>query len=231
MSKNTKSKGQPKPQHVFRRIRDPMVSNAASSSPSPVSLVSDATGNGSLTYTLSPLGIKGLSGSVTGSVVGFDTALFYSPYFPFLYNQARNFERYRILNATLIVVGNVGSTATGRIIVDSSTDMADNTSPVTIGTSTGGIVFDLASLATRDKRIQLDVDTSWKKVSAQTFNIVNGLGTALAVSSGNDLSFTSIYISLVAATQAGSLGVFTAANFFLEYDVEFRDPISYGVNV
>jgi len=208
-----------------------MVSNATSSSPTAVALVSDASGNASLTYALSPLGIKGLSGVSSAGGVAFSSTQFYSPYFPFLYNQARNFERYRVLNATFIVVGNVGSTATGRIVIDSSTDMADNTSAVTVGTSTGGTVFDLASLATREKRVQLDVDTSWKKVSAETFNVVNNLGTALPVSTGNDLSFTSVYISLVAATQAGSLGAFTAANFFLEYDVEFRDPISFGVNV
>lgn len=208
-----------------------MVSNAATPTPSPVSLVSDTSGNASLTYALGPLGVYGLTAAVVSGAINFTNTQYFSPNFPFLYNQAKNFERYRMLNATLVVVGNVGSTATGRVIVDSSTDMADNVSPITIGTSTGGTVFDLATLSGKEKRVPLDVDSSWKKVSSQTFNVFNSSTLVVPVSSGNDLIFTNVYISLVAATQAGSLGVFTAANFFLEYDVEFRDPIAYGVNL
>jgi len=230
-SKTPQKQKASKPQHVFRRIRDPLVNDASNLSPSAVALVADGSGNANLTYALSPLGISGLTATSTSATgpINFLSTAFYAPYLPWLYNQARNFERYRVLSATLIITGNVGSSATGRMLVDSSTDIADNVTPVTVGLSTGGLVFDVASLAAKEKRFQLDVDSSWKKVSNRTYTAPS-VTLALPTSSANDLLFSNIYISVVGATASGTAGSFTVANFAMEYDVEFRDPISYGAN-
>lgn len=232
-NKNTQNSAR-KPQHLFRRIRDPLVTDASNgANPSAIALTADANGNGTATYALSPFGISGFIANATTATgpINFTSAVYYSPNLPWLFNQARNFERYRVLNATLIVIGNVGSSATGRMVVDSSTDLADNVTAVTVGLSTGGIVFDVASLAGKERRFQVDVDSSWKKCSSRTALVSNNGSLLMTTSSANDLLFTNIYFSVNGATAAGTTGTFTVANFMLEYDVEFRDPISYGANV
>lgn len=226
-----KKKG-PRVQHLFRRIRDPLVTDATNPTPDAFALVTNASGNANTSVNLSPFGVMaiGVAGG-TGTTTAFANYPYFSAVMPWLYNQARNFERYRILNATVIVIGNVGSSATGRVIVDSSTDAADNISPITVGTSTGGKVFDLASLSSKEQRFPLDVDSSWKKCSSKTAAF-SGDGTRmLLVSSINDLSFSNLYVAVVSGSANGTPGSFTALNLAIEYDVEFADPISFGVNV
>jgi len=207
-----------------------LVLNAASLTPSVYSVSTDATGAFTASLALSPLGISGVQYSVpspntagTAIVPTIVTSL--APYLPWLYNQSRGFERYRVLRAVAIFVSSVGSTSTGRVLLDSSTDFADTVSVNGISTSTGGKVFDLGSGAVKEMRFTMDVDTSWKKVSSAT-QLVSGIGTVLPVNTVNDLLFTTMFVTVSggpASTPCGSV--------FVEYDVEFRDPISFGANV
>lgn len=224
----------PRAQHLFRKIRDPVVADASSgSSPAAYAVAVNSSGdyNGNLSFC--PFGYRGLStaNAVAGQPTTFSEYVSENAHLPWLYNQARNFERYRILNATLVVVGNVGSTATGRMVLQSSTDLADILGSNTVGLSSGGKVIDLAILASKDQRFPLDVDSSWKKCSSRLY-VFNSTATgAIPVSTVNDLMFSGLNCTVVGGTSNGTSAAFTAANFFLEYDVEFRDPIAYGANL
>lgn len=223
-------------QHAFRGVRDPLVINASiGNNPSMISLTTDGSGNGQQFVSLAPFGFAGVStgNAVAGQPITFVSTSFQSPTLPWLYNQARNFERYRVTRAVLIAVGNLGSTATGRILLDSSTDASDNISAITTATSTGGKVFDVGSLANKEARLQLDVDTAWKKCSSRTFGVDTNSTTLVPLNSVNDLIFSNIYIGCtgVSATSAAPVTGTIVAQFYVEYDVEFRDPISYGVNI
>lgn len=228
---NQKRKG-PRVQHLFRRIRDPVVSDATNgATPAALTLSTDASGNANTTLVLCPFGLQAvgvLSG--TGASTTFGNFPYFPATLPWLYNQARNFERYRVLNATLILIGNVGSSATGRVVVDSSTDAADNISPITIGTSTGGKVFDLANLSNKEYRFPLDVDSAWKKCSSRLCGFSADGTKFFPLNTMNDLIFSNAYVAIVSGSTGGTPSAFAAMNFAVEYDVEFTDPVSFGVN-
>jgi hypothetical protein len=235
-NKNQKMKTGNRPQHLFKSVRDPVVVSASGGAAAGMaSMTTDSSGNAQYTTSFAPLGYNGIttSNAVAGSKTVFSSQLYQFPSLPWLYNQARNFERYRVLRAVLIAVGNLGSGATGRMLLDSSTDVADNASVISTSTSTGGKVFDVGSLANKEARFQLDVDTSWKKVSAQTYSITSDGAVCCPISTANDLSFTNVYFKCigVSASSAAPVAGTIVAEFYMEYDVEFRDPISYAVNV
>lgn len=217
---------------MFKRVKDPLVTDASNgASPTAIDLVVGSSGTGASVYALSPFGIAGVTATAAaGGAVSFSSSNFYSAYLPWLYNQARNFERYRVLSATLVIIGSVGSTATGRVVVTSSTDVVDYNSPPQVGLSTGGVVFDLSTLASKERRIPLRVDSSWKVASSRTVVVANSSSLAIPINTANDLLFTNFSVNVVGGTANGSSGSFTAANYMLEYDVEFKDPIAYGAN-
>jgi hypothetical protein len=219
--------------HVFRGIRDPVVVDAFSSTPTVSAVASDASGNGTATYVFSSYGTTGLTAfsSTSTGIITWTSVSLDKPYLSWLMNQAKGFKEYRISNAKLVFVGNVGSTATGRIAILSSPNSADIYTPLTLGNVIGGSVFDLASLASREKSIPLNIDSSWKRVSDKTMLQFAGTPATISPSATvDDLSFCSVRVQLIAATQAGTLGVFTAANMFVVYDAEFRGPISPSLN-
>lgn len=216
-----------KMQHSFRAIRDPFVADATNgANPTIQNIVSDANGSVGISYFLSPFGVTGLTvtSTASGSSASLNTTTVDTAHFPWLYNQARNFERYRVTRAVICFVGNIASTATGRIMLDSSTDAADTVLPQSLGLSTGGKVWDLAVAASKELRFNMDVDSAWKKCSSRT-NIITTNNVAIPVSTVNDLIFSSVYVTVNGASPNIILG-----NMFIEYDVEFRDPISYGAN-
>jgi len=225
MVKKNKAK---KPQHVFNNIRDVVVADASNgASPNIYQLVSDPSGNGTLGLSLSPFGyqtVTGTASSATGPL-NFASTQSIAPVLPWLYNQARNFEGYRVTNATLIIVGNVGSTATGRISVVSSRDYVDYGVNHGIALAVGGITFDISTLSTKERRFPLDVDSSWKICSSRTAAILSGGQAFVPVNSVNDLLFTNFDIDVAGASASTIL-----ATFNVEYTVEFRGPISYGAN-
>lgn len=216
---------------TFRNIRDPVVGNAASTSPTIYGMNTDGTGTFTTSLNFSPLGFSGLIFSVpspntAGTQIIPSIGTVASPYLPWLYNQSRGFERYRITRCTAIWVGNQGSNTTGRVMLDSSTDYADAATLINLATSTGGKVWDLGTAASKELRFPCDVDTSWKKVSSATALLSATSSYYTPVNSVNDLSFTTVFISVVGAPASVNAG-----SLFMEYDVEFKDPISFPSNV
>jgi len=221
-----KAKGtKPKLNHVFRNVRDPVVLDASQGLPTSFSITTNSSGSFNNNQTICPLGIVGYNilSAASGSSVTYTTSYIQGAKHPWLYNQARNFERYRITRYVLIFVGNVGSTATGSIMLDSSSDFADVITVQGFGASTGGKIFDLAQSAGKELRFNCDVDSSWKKVSSQVFSLTGN--TLVPVSTGNDLSCTNWFVTVNGAASNTLVG-----SLYAEFDVEFKDPISYGVN-
>lgn len=212
-------------QHVFRNVRDIVCDDATQNPPISTQVATDANGNWTSQIAFAPLGVSYSTFTTNGTVVSVGTGLL-SPRLPWLYNTSRNFERYRVTRAVLIFVGNVGSTSVGRLIMDSTTDYADAGTGVTIGTSAGGKVFDLASSASKELRFNMDVDTTWKKVSSYTALKPGGANTLLQINSANDLLFSVGVLGVI----GGPASVPQAGNFCIEYDVEFRDPITWTAN-
>lgn len=216
---------------IFRGVRDPLVNNSAATTPVVYSMNTDGAGAFSGSVCLSPLGISGLVFSVpnpntAGTAIVPSITTMFSPFLPWLYNQAKGFEQFRVTRATAIWVSNLGSTATGRVMLDSSTDYADAVSANGISTSTGGKVFDLASGASKEFRHQMDVDSSWKKCSSATLLVSTPSNIVTPVNSINDLSFTTIFVTITGGPNSTNCG-----SLFVDYDVEFKDPISFGANI
>lgn len=228
---NNKSKNVQTGPRVFRGIRDPLVGNAAAASPTVYGMNTNGSGVFVGVVNLSPLGVAGTqivvpTPNTAGSVIVPSVVPFTNPYLPWLFNQSRGFERYRVTRAVAIWVSNVGSTVTGRVMLDSSTDFSDAISATGISTSTGGKVFDLAGGASKEMRFQMDVDSSWKKVSSNCTTFQAGTGVSVPTNTINDLSFTTLFVTISggpASTDCGSM--------FVEYDIEFREPIAFGANI
>lgn len=213
--------------HVYRKIRDPVCQDATAATPSMIPVTTNGTGLVSFVAAFAPLGIQVPTLTVTAGSLSANNTVWDAPHCPWLNNNARNFERYRVLNATLIFVGNVGSTTIGSLTVTSTTDVSDYVRGiVTPATSTGGKTVNLASASTREQRFPLDVDSSWKKVSASTLYCTNGsVQTLYPFNSFNDLLFTAIDVYVTGGPATTNVG-----SFYLEYDVEFKDPTSFVIN-
>jgi len=222
-----KSKG-PKVQHVFRNVREASVVDASAASPGVANISTDGTGQASGYIVISPLGIGYpvfTSSSATGPIT-VARANLQSPRLPWLYNTSRNFERYRITRCVAIFVGNTSANTTGTLGVATTTDYADYINNVTLATTSGGKTFPIAQTGSKDLRIQCDIDSSWKKVSSSTYATLTGVGGSfIPTNTVNDLMVTFLSYSIVGATAGATVGQFS-----FEYDVEFRDPISYGQN-
>lgn len=205
----------------YSKIVDPICDDATANPP-----VASGYGSGSTWIALSPVGIKGTIGTAPGGggAVSWTYQVIAPPRLPWLYNTARNFEEYRVTRAVLVCKNNSGTTAAGDVILDSDSDFVDvGTGNITLGTSTGGTV---RPYSTREVRHQMDIDTTWKKVSG--FTAYNSGTVTYPVNSVNDLIFTTGYYALVGTT-ASQLAT-TACNLFVEYDVQFRHPCAFTSN-
>lgn len=184
-----------------------------SQSPATVATVAGAA-LGSM--VLAPVGLDGLNNG-TGAIETIE-----KPHLPWLWKTAPNFMEYRVTRASLVVVGLQGSTATGQMTVVSSTDFAD-IGPTNLGTNAvGGTGFALADLANKNKVVPLRCDTSWKKVSSLTAMVLGNVRVSL--SSCDDLLFTT-FSYVIAGAPSGDV-----VTFYIDYDVEFRGPISAADN-
>jgi hypothetical protein len=220
--------------HVYRRVRDPVLVDATSSTTQPYYIVSTASGGGTTYLPLAPLGVAGMSW-VAGAASSAATATIVEPpRLPWLLQTSRTFQEYRVLNATLVFVSSLGSIASGSVTLNSSTDYADDratsTSPTVIA-STGGKTFSLASLANKEGRVPMAIDSSWKKVTNVTLYLPLGGSGLVASSTVNDLSFGQVSASLAGASASGTpaSGV-QCGMLYIEYDVEFRKPTSSFTN-
>ncbi len=204
-----------------RGVTDPVASDASASSAATI-LSTDSSGNGTIGFVLAPKGVVGVNAAGTAS------ATIAAPHMPWLYNTSKNFLEYRVTRATLVVVGNVGSTVSGTVAVMSTTDMIDIISTPVPGMGdliVGGTSFALADLAMNNKRIPLRVDAMWKKVTSVTSQII--ASNIITNASIDDICFSG-YIVRVAGGPVSSGGVLTT---YVEYDVEFRGVASTTFNV
>jgi len=212
--------------HVYRRIRDALVSNAAIGGSA-----IDATTNGAGVYNtnliFSALGIYGSRLETTGEAepVGFSQVLYSAPHLPWLYHTAQNFQEYRILSATFIVKPILGSNTTGVVALLSDSDAMDvANNSLDLGTMSGGTAGPLKS---NEIRHVCRVDSSWKKSSSNLFQTVDGTTAAvlLPFNTVNDMCFTSVFVNVTSAAVSS-----VVLRMFMEYDVEFRRPMSLLLN-
>jgi len=200
----------------YSRVTDPIVNSVYSNPLVMSSVTTNASGDASTHISLSPQGVTAWN-TTTSAKVQVE-----SPQLPWLYNASRNFARYRILRANVILVSNVGTTSPGNISIKSTSDYSD--AGVEIAqTLTGGNEFSLASIASRNKSVALQVDTAWKKVTSETTRL---LSTGLvSLNTVNDLAFSNISLRV-----AGGPVSTIVANMYIEYDVEFANPVAVAYN-
>lgn len=213
--------------YTHLRVRDVLVVDATSNAPTAINLATDSSGSVAIQNALAPLGINGLAilSAASGSPVSFSQSTVATPALPWLYNTARSYERYRVVSATLVFISNVSATTAGRVMLDSSTDYSDTLTPPYFGTSAGGKVYSLASAANKELRLNMDVDSSWKKVSKIT-NTAYASGVTAPISTMNELLFTNYIVAVQGAPVNTNVGTLS-----IEYDVEFRDPIAFAANI
>jgi len=227
-------------QHVFRGIREVVCVDAISSAA--LSIVQlPGTTSATAFVTFSPLGLSTSAMTVSGSnvvVSGTQTNLV-APSMRWLYNTSQNFGKYRVTRATVSFVGNVGTTTTGQLVVTGFKDVFDATTTPQVAYATGpnARVFDLASSGSKELKIPIPVDSSWKKVSK--ILSVNGTVTpflgfsnqVVSVNTVNDLAFGAMTAQLVGAPSNSGSSNIVVGTFFIDYDVEFGEPESSFLNL
>lgn len=223
--------------HRFTNLREVLLTPGPGKNPSqsPLVLTAAADGTATLSQILTPVGltsstlgpnqayVSGTYGNVTG------------PALRGLYNKAIDFGMYRVSRARLIFVGGVGSTATGQITLAGYSDPYD-VAIVTAQVFVSGPntkTFDLASSSSKELSVPIPVDSSWKKVSSILTVPGNGYPFKAADSSSiaviatvADLSFGAVSISATGTDASKQLGT-----VHIEYDVEFKDPIDFALNL
>lgn len=221
--------------HRYNQCRDAIMVGGTGSTPGSTALVvsSNASGNTSGSFPLSPLGLTGVR-VVSGSLTVGGTGNICAPLLRGLYNKAIDFQMYRILRAKLVFVGAIGSTASGSLTLCAYSDPLDTsvgTTPSTIsGPSTR--VFDLANASSREISIPIPFDSSWKKVG----HILSTVGvsvpffgtsdTLVSVNSVQDLCFSGVSYYITGAPVSLALG-----SLYVDYDVEFKGVIDSSVNI
>jgi len=212
MANKSKKQNKKTIQHVYRGVKDNLVVDARATSLSAAVPGANAT----VTYCLSPLGIGGQK-TADGTV-----SLVETPHLPWLYQTARNFELYRVTSARACFVANSSTTATGNFSVVSSPDYSDGAASSFATNPTG---YPMSGLANKDVKVPLRVDTSWKKVSYVTMQLYGAGTNALnyAINTVNDLSVGCFTVSMNSTTTVGLI--------YIEYDVEFKNPINNLLNI
>lgn len=188
----------------------------------------DSNGAGSVQHLLNPLGLNASS---------FVSAAYQAPtqvdpqHLRWLGSQADGFANYRVTRAKLVFVSNVGSTVSGKVILSSSNDASDCLATPTSSLVVKGRQFDLAFGSSKEISIPLDIDSSWKKVgffltSPANVRPFNGLPSQMIIlNSLNDLCFGSFTVAVVGGPASTNVG-----NLFIDYDVEFKNPVSPQTN-
>lgn len=219
----SKSRKTTKMQHMFRGIREPLVNNPTDKQV--ISLTTTSNNYTSLSLVLTPIGLMSvkLSSTVFTAVKSDD------PHLMWLNTNAQNFGYYRVTRAKLVFIGNSGSTTSGTLNLFGSADPADSTSNIQTAflAGPGAKSFDLASTASKEASLTIPVDSSWKKVSQILMRPAMSDSTIITpFNSLGDLSFATIQAQVVGVPLNTNLG-----NLFLDYDVEFKDPLSVSMNL
>lgn len=226
--KTTKTMGPSKAPHSFKNVRDTLCENAAAGTLVPAVILTNASGGSFTSTVLAPntlIGCKVSSGTVSEEVV-------LTPTLPWLYRTAVNFSSFRVTRATLVFVGNIGSTTQGFVAMKGYSDPADSFPTLTRANAVGANVksFNLAEAAGKEQRLPLPVDSRWKRNTSYLSKLSStypftGSGGILNFSTIGDASFSSFALVSVGCPNSTVIG-----ELYLEYDVEFKDPISLGTN-
>lgn len=198
-----------------KSVCDPVCADSIASR-TPFFVTTSGSGNASGHFAFAPLGINSLS--TTNTIAALEPV-----HLPWLNSTGSNFLMYRVSRATLVVVGNVGSTASGQIAILSSVDFVDTA----LNTGSfgdyvvGGTSFAIADLANNNRRVPLRIDSSWKKITSRSTTVVGGV--VVDNSSVDDLIFTSFSYAIQGAPSTTNV-----CTFYVEYDVEFKGVVSFG---
>lgn len=232
-TKSRANKGR-KPQQNRFRVTDLLVQDASSTTQQGLE-TRLASGVSLRPIVLSPMGINVPKNVLGASNVTATSARYCNAHMPWFYNTSRNYSAYRITGATLVLSaqGMTPITGNGTVNIWSSSDVTDidNYNNVQFGSSANSRSISLSSVCNGDKRVRLNVDSSWKKVSAYTFttgsSTVDDTTVVCTTSTVNDLAFTSFFVSITAQGLDG----YNPLVYRVEYDVEFKDPVSLFINV
>lgn len=227
--KNSKSKSSGhSQQHAYRGVRDIILNDSRGTTVS--TLTTTASGSATINGAVLPSFLT-VPQSVAGGTAGTkDTVLLAR--LNWFSSTAKNFQSFRITRATLIFVSNVGSTSSGTVNMFASRDYMDIVSPLQTAYVAGKDTksFDLASASFKEQRMQVPVDPAWKKVTS-VLSVLGNDGfngtqySIVPVNSINDLIAFGFSIQVVGAPASTNVG-----NAFIEYDVEFRDPVVLALN-
>lgn len=229
--KNTKTtqnkKTQRRPDHTFRGVREAVLSDVMASPHNNMDMTLDADGNLTRSFTIAPFGVKTPRLTVTGGNLVGSPHQFSNPCLAWLYSTAINFEQYRVTNARAVFVGNTTADTVGFITIASSADHGDFYSQaISRATGVGAKSFALSSSANKELSVQLNIDSTWKKVTANTVALSGTINIdLLPLNSINDIIATSVCVSVNGGPSHAFIGMMAVI-----YDVEFRNPISYTVN-
>lgn len=223
----TRLKKPQKVQHAFRGVREPLLAVYSSKT---VQSLTPVNGTVTVTGTLCPEGLVGVGYST--SLPGFQSQTMEDCHLAWLYNQSGNFGYYRVTRAKLVFVGNAGSAITGTLNLFGSRDALDVGTGINTAymQGTGSKSFDLASSSAKELSLNLPVDSSWKKVSKYLTvpgNVNPFTSTATGFVNANsvgDLAFSSFAAQIVSGPNQN------CGSLFLDYDVEFKDPMSVSMN-
>jgi len=221
------SKKAPKIQHAFRNIREPILSNYGLST---VMSLTPVSGSVTVFGSLNPVGLQSVyynSSNSTYQQQGME-----DPHLRWLASQAINFGSYRVTRAKLVFIGNAGSTSTGTLNLFGSKDPLDAGTGINTAYMQGNGCrsFDLAASSVKELSLNLPVDPTWKKVSK--FLTVAGNNAPFTgpvtgfvnVNSVGDLCFSSFAAQIVSGPNQN------CGSLFLDYDVEFKDPMALSMN-
>lgn len=227
-SNNTRVRRTARTQTIFRNIRESIFHD--SNTDPPLYLISDDNGNGNVNVAFTPRGILApqFSNSEFGSL-----ALVCPPTLRWLQVMSSNFQEYRILQASLKVIGCQGINS-GQISVMTAKSPMDITGTFGMADGAGpsAKTFDIATLAHKEVSIPMSFDSAWKKVT--TTLMTNG--SNLPWMSGNTsqlvtvASIEDIAFSGMTAVCSQAISNSRLASFALVYDVEFRSVVSDIIN-
>lgn len=233
--KNTKTnpkttqnnKTQRRPDHTFHGVRDAVLADVLANPQANMDMTLDASGNLNRNFVIAPFGVKTPRLTVTGGNLVGTPQMYYSPSLAWLYSTAINFEQYRITNARAVFVGNTTVDTHGFITIASSPDHGDFKSQgINRANGAGAKTFALSSSANKELSVQLNIDPSWKKITALTVALSGTINVdLLPLNTVNDLIASSVSISVNGGPSDAYIGMMVVV-----YDVEFRHPISYIMN-
>lgn len=215
MVKNKNKGSSPKQNYVFKGLSEMICINAGASTVVPAPLDANST----TTVALTPIGC------VSWKLTSGPTATLSSvvnPVLKWMQATSTNFKEYRVLRATVRIVGNVPSTSAGNFTVVSSKNYADIFSGATPNYANSGAGTSVASLATKDQRFPLIFDSTWKPVTSRLVAIGTDQVTVVPLNNIDTASFCSFAVSNNSTVALGIM--------YLDYDVEFRGPINPTLN-